>query len=463
MQFERGEGAGYDYPILGDLPARNIDTGMGLERMATILQGVDNLYEIDISRPVLDRAGQLVGVRYGADHDADVALRVIADHTRTAAMLISDGVTPSNEGRGYVLRRMLRRAIYNGRLLGGTEPIMGDLFGVVRDVMGPIYPELVSDFDRISRYAVAEEEAFLSTLRNGSTIFDNAVAQTRQSGSSRLSGSKAFQLHDTYGFPIDLTLEMAARQGLSVDEDGFRRLMAEQRQRGKEDRKSRGIGHADVSEYRTVLDDAGESVFTGYVELERDSVVRGILARHGGVTAAEEGDEVEVVLDVTPFYAEGGGQQPDTGRILFDGGELEIFDVQRPVPDLIVHRAKVLRGELRAGAAGARGGGPRPPPRDQPLAHRHPPGASRVPRRAGGVGDPGRLGERARPAAVRFREPVRGAAERARGRRVRGQRGAAGRPRGARLRHLAGRGAPDRRDGAVRREVRRPGARRRHR
>src|SRR6478736_520737 len=134
MQFERGEGAGYDYPILGDLPARNIDTGMGLERMATILQGVDNLYEIDISRPVLDRAGELVGVRYGADHDADVALRVIADHTRTAAMLISDGVTPSNEGRGYVLRRMLRRAIYNSRLLGGTEPIMGELFTVVRDV-----------------------------------------------------------------------------------------------------------------------------------------------------------------------------------------------------------------------------------------------------------------------------------------------------------------------------------------
>jgi alanyl-tRNA synthetase len=350
MQFVRGKGAGYDYPILGDLPARNIDTGMGLERMATILQGVDNLYEIDISRPVLDRAGELVGARYGADHDADVALRVIADHTRTAAMLITDGVTPSNEGRGYVLRRMLRRAIYNGRLLGGTDPIMADLFRVVRDVMGRIYPELVTDFERISRYAVAEEEAFLSTLRNGSTIFDNAVAETRQSGSSTLSGSRAFQLHDTYGFPIDLTLEMAARQGLSVDEDGFRRLMAEQRQRGKEDRKSRGIGHADVSEYRSVLDEAGESAFTGYVELERDSVVRGILARHGGVDAAEEGDEVEIVLDVTPFYAEGGGQQPDTGRILFDGGELEIFDVQRPVPDLIVHRARVLRGELRAGA-----------------------------------------------------------------------------------------------------------------
>jgi alanyl-tRNA synthetase len=350
MQYERGAGAGYDYPILGELPARNIDTGMGLERMATILQGVDNLYEIDISRPVLDRAGELVGQRYGTDHDADVALRVIADHTRTAAMLIADGVTPSNEGRGYVLRRMLRRAIYNGRLLGGTQPIMGELFGVVRDVMGPIYPELVSDLDRISRYAVAEEEAFLSTLRTGSTIFDNAVAETRQSGSSTLSGDRAFQLHDTYGFPIDLTLEMAARQGLSVDEDGFRRLMTEQRQRGKEDRKSRAIGHADVTEYRSVLDDAGESVFTGYVELERDSVVRGILARHGGVTAAEEGDEVEVVLDVTPFYAEGGGQQPDTGRILFDGGELEVFDVQRPVPDLIVHRAKVLRGELRSGA-----------------------------------------------------------------------------------------------------------------
>ena len=176
------------------------------------------------------------------------------------------------------------------------------------------------------------------------------IAETRQSGSTTLSGNKAFQLHDTYGFPIDLTLEMAARQGLAVDEVGFRRLMDEQQQRGKEDRKSRRIGHADVSEYRSALDDVGESVFTGYVELERDSVVRSILGHQGGVTGAEEGDEVEVVLDITPFYAEGGGQQPDTGRILFDGGELEIFDVQRPVPDLIVHRAKVLRGELRPGA-----------------------------------------------------------------------------------------------------------------
>jgi alanyl-tRNA synthetase len=349
MQFERGPGPGYEYPILGDLPSQNIDTGMGLERMATILQGVDNLYEIDISKPVLDRAAQLTGRTYGEAHRADVSLRVIADHSRTAAMLIADGVTPSNEGRGYVLRRMLRRAIYNARLLGADAPIMGDLFTVVRDVMGPIYPELVSDFTRINGYAVAEEAAFLSTLRTGSTLFDTAVQETKASGQSMLPGHQAFQLHDTYGFPIDLTLDLAREQGLEVDEKEFRRLMTEQQERAKSDRKGRGIGHADVTAYRSVLEDGGETVFTGYQEIEREATVRGILGGHGGLAAATEGDEIEVVLDATPFYAEGGGQQADHGRIVFDGGELEVFDVTRPVPDLIVHRVRVLRGELTVG------------------------------------------------------------------------------------------------------------------
>jgi alanyl-tRNA synthetase len=352
MQYERGAGAGYDYPILRELPSRNIDTGMGLERMATILQSVDNLYEIDISRPVLARAAELTGRRYGADPGDDVRLRVVADHTRTAAMLISDGVTPSNEGRGYVLRRILRRAVRNVRLLGGREPVMGELFDAVARVMGPIYPELLDNEVAVTGVAVAEEASFLDTLRTGTTIFDAAVGRVRSAGSGVLAGADAFKLHDTYGFPIDLTLEMAAEVGLEVDSDGFRRLMAKQREAAKADRASRRIGNVDLSVYRPVLARGGPTIFTGYAELERSSVVAGLLAAADGqaLAAAGEGDEVGLVLDATPFYAESGGQEPDTGRILFDGGELEVLDVQKPVPDLIVHRARVLHGELRAGA-----------------------------------------------------------------------------------------------------------------
>lgn len=353
MQYERGEGAGYDYPILRELPARNIDTGMGLERMATVLQGVDNIHDIDISRPVIDRAGELTGRGYGKDPRDDVALRVVADHTRTAAMLVADGVAPSNEGRGYVLRRMLRRAIRTIRLLGGGAPVMADLFGVVRAAMGPIYPELLTDADRITRVAVSEEESFLSILRTGTTLFDLAVRETREAGRTVLAGERAFRLHDTYGFPIDLTLEMAAERGLTVDEAGFRELMGRQRQAAREDRAGRRIGNVDLSAYRPILEKAGPTVFTGYEELSHESVVEGLLdvATGGLLDAAGEGAEVGLVLDTTPFYAEAGGQEPDHGRIVFDGGELSVVDVQRPVPDLVVHRARVLRGELRVGDA----------------------------------------------------------------------------------------------------------------
>ncbi|HEY0357595.1 MAG TPA: alanine--tRNA ligase [Mycobacteriales bacterium] len=351
MQFERGEGTGKDdFPILGDLPAKNIDTGMGLERVASILQGVDNLYEIDEVYPVIDRAAELTRKTYGADHDDDVRLRVVADHVRTALMLIGDGVTPSNEGRGYVLRRMLRRAVRSMRLLGWEGPALPELLPVSRDAMSPSYPELATDFERISSYAYAEEETFLATLRAGTNILDTAVAETRAHGGTLLSGEQAFALHDTYGFPIDLTLEMAAEQGLSVDEDGFRRLMTEQRQRAKADARSRKTGHADLSAYRSVLDTSGTSTFTGYFEVERESRVVGLLGPAGdSLSGAAQGDEVEVLLDSTPFYAEGGGQQPDTGVIEAGGGRLEVFDVQSPLPGVIVHRARVTTGEIRAG------------------------------------------------------------------------------------------------------------------
>lgn len=361
MQFERGPGIGKeDFPILGELPAKNIDTGMGLERMASVLQGVDNLYEIDEVRPILDRAAELTGKRYGArsghvaseSHPDDVRLRVIADHVRTSLMLIGDGVTPSNEGRGYVLRRIMRRAIRSVRLLGYQDRALPELLPVARDCMSPSYPELAAEFDRISQYAYAEEDAFLATLRAGTTILDTAISESKSAGRPALSGDKAFQLHDTYGFPIDLTLEIAAEQGLQVDAEGFRRLMADQRSRAKADAQARRTGHIDLSAYRSVLDIGGPVQFTGYTEVSRESTVRAVLGGGGPVDVAVEGESVELVLDLTPFYAEGGGQQPDLGMITIGGGQVEVFDVQQPVPGLIVHRARVLRGEVRAGETG---------------------------------------------------------------------------------------------------------------
>jgi alanyl-tRNA synthetase len=350
-----------EFRIVGDLPAKNIDTGMGLERIASILQGVDNLYEIDEVKPILDRAAELTGRRYGAhsghaaseSHPDDIRLRVIADHVRTALMLIGDGVIPSNEGRGYVLRRIMRRAIRAMRLLGWQGPAMPELLPVARDCMAPSYPEVAVEFGRISTYAYQEEETFLSTLRAGTTILDTAIADTRKSGGTTLTGAQAFQLHDTYGFPIDLTLEIAAEQGLQVDQDGFRRLMADQRSRAKADAQARKTGHLDMSAYRSVLDAGGPVEFTGYHEISRESRVRALLGSSGAsVPAAAEGDFVELVLDTTPFYAEGGGQQADTGRINVGGGQLEVVDVQQPLPGLIVHKARVLRGEVRAGEEG---------------------------------------------------------------------------------------------------------------
>jgi len=351
-----------DFDVRGPLPAKNIDTGMGLERVAYLLQGVDNLYEIDEVFPVLDRAAGLTGRKYGADHTDDVRLRVVADHVRSALMLINDGVTPSNEARGYVLRRLLRRVVRSMRLLGVDEPVLPELLPASRDAMAPSYPEVASGFGRISQIAYAEEEAFRRTLASGTAIFDQYArsarhdeerAETTGNGptAGRLSGEQAFALHDTYGFPIDLTLEMAAEQGLAVDEEGFRRLMREQRERAKADAAAKRRGHADVSAYRELLDAGGPSTFTGYDEVVSEGTLRGVLLGGGTVAAAQEGDEVEVVLDRTPFYAEGGGQLADQGRIeLGNGAVLEVLDVQSPLTGLIVHRARVASGEVTAGA-----------------------------------------------------------------------------------------------------------------
>ncbi|MFF9865812.1 alanine--tRNA ligase [Streptomyces sp. NPDC013953] len=352
MQYERGEGTSKeDFEILGDLPSKNIDTGLGLERLAMILQGVQNMYETDTLKVVIDKATELTGVRYGQAHESDVSLRVVADHMRTSVMLIGDGVTPGNEGRGYVLRRIMRRAVRNMRLLGASGPVVGELVDTVIRTMGEQYPELETDRKRIETVALAEEAAFLKALKGGTNILDTAVTETKAAGGTVLSGDKAFLLHDTWGFPIDLTLEMAAEQGLSVDEAGFRRLMQEQRDRAKADARAKKTGHADVSAYREIADTSGATEFVGYTNTEGETTVVGLLVNGVPSPAATEGDEIEVVLDRTPFYAEGGGQIADTGRIrLHSGAVIEVRDVQQPVPGVSVHKGSVQVGEVTVGA-----------------------------------------------------------------------------------------------------------------
>jgi alanyl-tRNA synthetase len=352
MQNERGAGGGKDgYPILGELPAKSIDTGLGLERTAALLQGVENIYEIDTTIQILNRASELTGVKYGASEKSDVSLRVIADHARTSAMLIGDGVTPGNEGRGYVLRRMMRRTIRNMRLLGSMDPIMSELTIAAIGAMGPQYPELVSDKKRILEVSASEEESFLQTLKSGTQIFDVSSAALKKSKSSVLPGEDVFKLHDTYGFPFDLTLEMAREEGLSVDEDGFRRLMKEQKDRAKADAKAKKSGHTDVSVYRSIVDKSGKTEFLGYTNISSESKLTGILLDGVGVSSATEGDDVEIILNRTPFYAEGGGQLADGGRItLSSGAVIEIDDVQSPVPGVSVHRGRVINGTVEVGA-----------------------------------------------------------------------------------------------------------------
>ncbi|BBY84080.1 alanine--tRNA ligase [Mycolicibacterium pulveris] len=359
MQNERGEGTSKDdFEILGPLPRKNIDTGMGVERVACLLQGVDNVYETDLLRPVIDAVAARAPRGYGqGHHDDDVRYRIIADHSRTAAIIIGDGVSPGNDGRGYVLRRLLRRIIRSAKLLGVDDPIVGELMATVRDTMGPSYPELVNDFDRIQRIAVAEETAFNRTLASGSRLFEEAATATKASGATVLSGADAFTLHDTYGFPLELTLEMAAEAGLSVDEEGFRSLMAEQRARAKADAAARKQAHMDLSAYRELVD-TGPTEFTGFDELVSEARILGIFVdgRRVPVVSHEtsaESDNVELILDRTPFYAESGGQIADEGSITGTGASVSakaaVTDVQKIAKTLWTHRVKVESGEFVEG------------------------------------------------------------------------------------------------------------------
>lgn len=351
MQNERGAGTSKDdYPILGELPAKSIDTGLGLERTAALLQGVENIYEIDTTMQILNMASSLTGINYGSSEKSDISLRVIADHARTSAMLIGDGVTPGNEGRGYVLRRMMRRTIRNMRLLGSHDPIISELTRAAIGAMGPQYPELVAAQERILAVSVAEEESFLQTLKSGTQIFDLAATALKAKKVSTLGGEEVFKLHDTYGFPYDLTLEMAQEVGLQIDTEGFQRLMKEQKDRAKADARAKKSGHTDLSQYKQIADGSGLSTFLGYTHTEAEGKINGLLIDGVISLSAQSGDEVEVILDRTPFYAEGGGQLADAGVIkLANGAVIEVDDVQAPVNGLSVHRGRVLSGEVEVG------------------------------------------------------------------------------------------------------------------
>ena len=349
-EFVRGEGEGHDFELVGKLDQTAIDTGAGLERIAYLLQGKANMYEIDEVFPVIAATEEITGKKYGADAQDDVRMRVVADHVRSALMLIGDGVRPGNDGRGYVLRRLIRRAVRSVRLLGVDEAVLTGLVTVSKDAMSESYPELETDADQILQVAGEEEAAFRRTLAAGTQIFDLA-ASTASKGNRIVSGEDAFALHDTYGFPIDLTLEMASEQGLAVDEAEFRRLMQEQRDRARADARSKKTGHVDAAVYHGILDEnGGPTRFLGYTESAAEGRIVALLVDGVPVPAATAPAEVDVILDQTPFWAEMGGQLADRGTIGVEGGGLvRVDDVQAPVKGLHVHRGTVSEGTIAVG------------------------------------------------------------------------------------------------------------------
>ena len=354
-QYLRGEGLGKDYPLLGELDKKCIDTGLGLERLAFLLQGKDNMYEIDQVFPVIEKAQELSGKHYTQGKTSkdpnDIRMRVVADHVRSALMLIGDGVRPGNDGRGYVLRRLIRRVVRAMRLLGVTKPVFPDLLPVSKQVMAASYPELDKDWQTISTVAYEEEDAFRRTLESGTLIFDQAVTRLKQRHESQLSGKDAFALHDTYGFPIDLTIEMAEEHGIQVDREKFAQLMQEQKNRARKDARAKKTGHVDARIYHELEAELGHEVeFVGYTEDSCNAKVIGLLADGQAVPAVSKGSNVEIVLDATPFYAEMGGQLADHGVIRsFQGAKFKVEDVQSPVAGLRVHRGTLEQGQLTVG------------------------------------------------------------------------------------------------------------------
>ena len=326
-----------DLHIVGELENKNIDTGAGLERLAYLMQGKQNIYETDEVFPVIEAAQKLSGRTYGDDEAMDVRFRIVADHVRSALMIMSDGVRPSNNGRGYVLRRLLRRTVKAMRELGVTEPVMPTLLPTSKAAMEPSYPELNDTFHDVSEAAYGEEDAFRRTLESGTEIFDMAVTKAKQGGSDLVSGEDAFKLHDTYGFPIEITLEMAADQGVKVDEAKFRELMAEQKSRARADalKKRHNVDLSVYDDFKKTLLQPID--FLGYTDMSARAKVLGIMQEGKGSVPAVTGPaNIEVILDRTPFYAQAGGQLADQGEILSDDGavleEADQGPYRPPVP-----------------------------------------------------------------------------------------------------------------------------------
>ena len=335
-----------------ELKQKNIDTGMGLERLACVCQNVASLFDVDTVMNITHKVSELTGAHYGESYKRDVSLRVITDHIRSATFMICDGILPSNEGRGYVLRRLLRRTVKAMRELGVTEPVMPTLLPTSKAAMEPSYPELNDTFHDVSEAAYGEEDAFRRTLESGTEIFDMAVTKAKQGGSDLVSGEDAFKLHDTYGFPIEITLEMAADQGVKVDEAKFRELMAEQKSRARADalKKRHNVDLSVYDDFKKTLLQPID--FLGYTDMSARAKVLGIMQEGKGSVPAVTGPaNIEVILDRTPFYAQAGGQLADQGEILSDDGAvLEVDDVQKPIKDLIVHQCRLTEGTLVVGA-----------------------------------------------------------------------------------------------------------------
>ncbi|SDU81119.1 alanine--tRNA ligase [Arcanobacterium phocae] len=345
-QYLRGEGEGKNFPILGELDQTAIDTGAGLERIAYLLQGKSNMYETDEVYPVIQAVERITGKTYGQNEDDDILMRVVADHVRSSMMLIADGVRPGNDGRGYVLRRLIRRAVRSVRLLGYSDVAYPQLLPVTKDAMKDSYPVLEENFAQISQIAYGEEQAFRRTLTAGTQIFEQAAAKAKEDG-AQLPGDAAFTLHDTYGFPIDLTLEMASEKGISVDEKGFRRLMQEQKDRARADAQAKKTGHVDATVYHEIQANGGDTRFLGYTDYLADGKVVGLLQDGVSVGAVEAPAQVDIILDQTPFWAEQGGQLADHGRITVAGGGIvDVTDVQMPIKGLFVHRGTLTEGSI---------------------------------------------------------------------------------------------------------------------
>lgn len=359
MQYQRGEGDKKgNFPILGELANKSIDTGLGLDRLAAILQDAENVCTTDLLAPTLETVQELAGRGMPDQGEEKVSFQVVAEHARTIAFLIADGVLPAKDGRGYILRRLMRRAVRHARQLGITGPVLPHATASVIGNLGTVWPELTSQADLIAQVTAAEEDSFTRTLAQGTRLLDAAISRTRAGGSAALPGETAFELADTYGFPLELTVEAAREAGLTVEEDRFADLLDQQRNRSQTGGKAKTAqALRQMDTYRELSAHLPPTDFLGYQHLQADATVKGLITDGTVTSTAGEGDEVELILDRTPFYAEAGGQVGDTGTFTTtDGATLRITDTRYGLghaPDgFRIHTARVLEGEVHTGNSG---------------------------------------------------------------------------------------------------------------